>query len=258
MTTPTAQDAPPAGMPMPTPIPPDPNFPVTWADPMESMLHWEREQLHFAHPVSALTGELIPMVIAQALGPSLRKMGAPVQNLIARPYNTYVYMAAIPDFGLMEGVEERMKASVAQHGFTMYQHWLDTLQPEVEAMNQELITTNYAAMSDGEIGAFFERALQLFLRAWEIHFELMPGFYLAPAFKEACHGMFGFEGLEAYEMMQGLHNLSVESGSKLFHLANDAPAAVKDVIRLESSGAALAKLRTMPEGTAWQIGRAHV
>ena len=210
-------------MPMPTPIPLPENFPVTWDDPMESMLLWEQEQLHLPHAVTPLGGELAMMALGPNITAGLHDLGAPVEWVKFKVINGYIYSGAMPNFALIEGAEERVKAVVGERGFTMYDRWLDTYLPEIEAGSAEVLSWDLAAASNEALGRYVERTIELLVRAFYIHFQLFPGFYTASAFADACKGMLGISDLEAFEMIQGAENLSVTSGSKLWRLAHGAP-----------------------------------
>ncbi|OAI44563.1 hypothetical protein AYO38_00265 [bacterium SCGC AG-212-C10] len=238
---------------MPTPIPPRDDFPVTWQSPEEGFLLWEQEQLHFPHAMTPLSGQFICRVITSGLGGHLKKMGAPVAGVLGRRINTYIYQAVMPDFALIEGTEERMKATVAAHGFTMYQRWCDEFQGRVEALNESIRSFDYDGATDAELGRQFETVLAAVDEMWDIHFQLLPGFYTSVAFKGACAAMFGFEGLEAYEMIQGRMNKSVESGSKLYQLTKSASPAVRAVIEGNTSVAAMQQLAGSEEGRAFLV-----
>jgi pyruvate,water dikinase len=86
---------------------------------------------------------------------------------------------------------------------------------------------------------------------WDIHFELMPGFYLAAVFKEGCARLLGLSKLEAYEMMQGGFNMSVEAASTLWRLAHAAPAEVKETVASLPAREALVRLRESDAGRAF-------
>jgi pyruvate,water dikinase len=239
-------------MPMPTPIPLPADFPVKWDAPEEAMMLWEWEQQHLPLPLSPLAYDILGMCIFKNLAKGLRGMGAPISHALTKRVNTFAYITMVPDFALMEGVEERIKASVKDRGFTMYQTWLNTYLPEVDAANQKLIDFNFGAASDAELLSLTEWALKTMDRVWEIHFELMPGFYIATALKESCARLLGMEGLEAYELMQGGPNLSVESGSKMWQLAHAAPAPVKAIVGTNHAREAWDKLSATVEGQAFQ------
>lgn len=239
-------------MPMPTPIPLPENFPVTWDDPMESMLLWEQEQLHLPHAVTPLGGELAMMALGPNITAGLHDLGAPVEWVKFKVINGYIYSGAMPNFALIEGAEERVKAVVGERGFTMYDRWLDTYLPEIEAGSAEVLSWDLAAASNEALGRYVERTIELLVRAFYIHFQLFPGFYTASAFADACKGMLGISDLEAFEMIQGAENLSVTSGSKLWRLAHGAPLAVQAVIRgAGNSTEALTALGASGEGQAF-------
>ena len=99
--------------------------------------------------------------------------------------------------------------------------------------------------------AFIDETLPAVARMWEIHFLLMPGFGISAGFKKFCTHRLGLTPLEAFEMMQGAPNMSVESGSALWRLAHGAPATVQDVIASQSADDALSYLRETAEGRAF-------
>jgi pyruvate,water dikinase len=238
-------------LPAPTPIPLPPDFPVEWRAPQEQMLQWEWDQSHFPHPMTPLIVDLMEGAAAAGFAKGLRDLGAPIQAMVARRINTFLYYAFIPDLELLEGVEARVQRSVRERGFTAFQRWNEDLLPEVEAASRYLLAYDYAAASRAQLAELIEWLKGTVARMWEIHFSLLPGFYLAPVFKEACARLLGLTGLEAYEMMQGEPNLSVESGSKLWQLAQRAPLTVKQAIAELPADEALARLTESAEGRAF-------
>lgn len=236
---------------MPTPIPLPGDFPVTWESPAESMLLWEREQLHMPYPMSPLAAEIVCEGVGKGITQALRTLGAPIVEARLKRVNTYIFQSVIPDLTLVEGAAERVKETVGRIGFTMYERWNNEFLPEIDAINGRIVGFDYRNATLAQLGEMVDQTLRDVDRALEIHFQLLPGFYMAPAFKEFCRAALGFEGLEAYEMMQGAPNLSVESGSKLWRLAQDAPQSVKDIITRNSSTDALARLPETADGRAF-------
>jgi phosphohistidine swiveling domain-containing protein len=239
-----------SAMPPPSAIPLPPDFPVEWQSPEERMLLWEWDHSHFANQFSPLGGDLVPYA-APGFTAGLRACGLPLKAVLFRRINTYLYQAMVPDPELVEGTAERVQATVRERGFTIYRRWLAEYLPEVEAANRRLIDFGYAGASDAELAALLDWALERFTRMWEIHFLLMPGFYLAAVFKEACARLLDLPAMDAYEMMQGAPNLSVESGSRLWRLAHAAPAGVKETITALPAAAAHEQLGTTDEGRAF-------
>lgn len=241
-------------MPMPTPIPTPENFPVTWEAPEEAMLLWEQEQMHSPHSITPLSAQVNTEIIEPSLSRHGRGLGLPIQGTMTRRINTYIFRTAVPDFALIEGTEDRIKATVQERGFGMYARWESEFLPRIEALNQELRTFDYAGATDDELRVQFARMFEILAEEWDIHFTLLPGFLVSAAFKMFCAGIFGFAGLEAYEMMQGSWSMSVESGSKLWQLAQSAPPSVRQVIERQPSAAALAELESNAEGQTFLAG----
>jgi phosphohistidine swiveling domain-containing protein len=237
--------------PQSTPIPVPDDFPVHWESAEEPTLLWQWGNTHWPGPVSPLGMELVRRGLMPGLVKGLKGMGAPIRDIRVKQINTFCYQSMIIDPDLIPGSEERMQAAIRDRGFRIYQLWCEQWQPEVEAAIRRLRTFDYQNASDAELAELVEWTVATDIRMWEIHFELMPGFYLAPLFKEACQRLLGVSGLEAYEMMQGGFNLSVEASSKLWRLAHAAPAEVKETITALPAREALARLQETAAGRAF-------
>lgn len=238
-------------MPQPTPIPVPEHFPVQWQSPADELLLWQWGNTHFPGPISPLGMDLVLTTFRPGMDSGLKAMGTPILEVRFKQVNTFGYMSMVPDFDLIPVAEERMQAAIKERGFTIYQRWLDDWLPEVEAANTRLRGFDYQAATDAELAALLEWAIAADARMWEIHFELMPGFYLAPVFKEGCARLLGLSSLEAYEMMQGGSNMSVVSASKLWQLAHAAVPEVKETITSLPGTAALARLQQSDAGRAF-------
>jgi len=237
--------------PQPIPIPVPEDFPVRWDAPEEAQLLWMWNNTHFPGPVSPLGMDLMRLAVIPGLEKGLKAMGAPLREIRTKRVNTFCYVSMVLDPDLLPTAEERMQAAIRDRGFRIYQLWLEQWQPEVEAAIQRLRSFDYRGATDVQLADLVDWAVAADIRMWEIHFELMPGFYLAPLFKEACARLLGVNGLEAYEMMQGGFNLSVDASSRLWRLAHGAPAEVKEVISSLPAPQALARLRETDTGRAF-------
>jgi pyruvate,water dikinase len=235
---------------MPTPIPTPADFPVQWDSPEEQHLMWEWDHSHFAPAFSPLAGSMLQLAAPGFLN-GFRSSGAPIADVRFKRINTYIYQAFVPDFELIPTAEARVKEQVQQRGFTMFQTWENELQPRVERANQRILTTDLGALSDADLNEFLRWLTDTFAEMWQIHFEIMPGFYLAAVFKEACARLLGMTGLEVYEMIQGADNLSIQSGNRLWRLAHGAPEAVQQTITSLPAPEALERLRETEEGRAF-------
>lgn len=238
-------------IPQPTPIPAPPDFPVHWQSPEEELWLWQWANTHWPGPVSPLGMDLVRIALIPGLEKGLKAMQTPITGVGVRQINTFCYTSFPPDPDLIPGAEERMQAAIKERGFTIYRRWLDEWLPEVEALNQRLLDFDYATASDAELAALVEWTIAADMRVWEIHFELMPGFYLAPVFKEGCARLLGFTGLEAYEMMQGGFNMSVEAPSRLWRLVHAAPPEVRETVASLPAAQALARLGESESGRAF-------
>ncbi len=238
-------------MPQPSPIPAPADFPVGWQSADEEQQLWQWGNTHFPGPISPLGMELAQIALIPGMEKGLIGMGTPISAIRVRRINTFGYMTMVPAPELIPFAEERMQTAIKERGFTIYQRWLDEWQPEVEAANQRLLDFDYQSATDAELAALIDWAVATDKRMWIIHFELMPGFYLAAVFKEGCARLLGLPSLDAYEMMQGGFNMSVESSSKLWQLAHAADPAVKETIRSLPVAQAQARLQQSEAGRAF-------
>ena len=235
----------------PTSLPVPEDFPVTWEDPADVALSWTWDQMHTPHPISPLGRDLLVFAFSLGMTKGLRGSGLPIRERRACFVNTFFYEATILDPALLADTPARMQAIVRERGPGMYQRWLDEYLPEVEAANQQLLTFDYAGATDADLLTVIDETTQALERVWEIHFSLMPGFMLSMPFKQLCVGRLGLSALEAFELMQGAPNLSVESGSKLWQLAHGTPAAVREVIATQPAAEAYGRLQETEEGRAF-------
>jgi pyruvate,water dikinase len=234
--------------PQPTPIPVPDDFPVEWQSPEEAGFLWQWGNMHWPGPVSPLGMELTRRGLIPGLERGIKAIHTPITEVRVRQINTFCYTSLLPDFDAIPGAEERMQEAIRERGFNIYQRWLDDWLPEVEAANQRLLAFDYRGASNAELAALVDWVVATDFRMWEIHFELMPGFYLAPVFKEGCNRLLGLTGLEAYEMMQGGYNMSVESASKLWRLVHAAPPDVQQTIASLPAAESLQRLRNSQAG----------
>ena len=238
---------PPALQPLPTP----PDFPVEWQGPEEPLLLWQWANTHFPGPVSPLGWDLAQIAIAPGMEHGIKALGTPVREFRTRQLNTFAYMSLIPDLDLLPTAQEKMQAVIRERGFTTYQRWVEEWLPLIEADSQRLLDFDHQQASDAELAAFLDWTLDADARAWQIHFDLLPGFYLAAIFKEGCARLLDLPALDAYELMQGDANMSVEASSTLWRLAHTAPASVQETLRSLPSAEALERLGETEEGRAF-------
>ena len=237
--------------PQPTPIPVPEGFPVQWQTPDEESLLWQWSNSHFPGPVSPLGFELAATTLRPGMLAGLQAVGTPVSDLRNRRINTFAYSANVLDPERFAVAEERLQAAIKARGYTIYKTWLEQWQPEVEAANQRLLEFDYPNASDAELASFIDWTVATDARMWEIHFQLMPGFYLAAVFKLGCARLLDLPSLEAYEMMQGGFNMSVESASKLWRLVHGADPTVQQTLSSLPVAEAYAALQKSDAGRAF-------
>ena len=73
---------------------PTAEFPVTWDDPSEAELTWERDDMHMPHAVAPLTADYIS-VIGQGYGYCAMRFDAPLEFIAGSGTDTPISRCAV-------------------------------------------------------------------------------------------------------------------------------------------------------------------
>ena len=244
------------------PIPAPPGFPVAWERPDDDQRFWEQDRTHFPAPITRLDDSLMRTVYGEGFNRAAEQYGLPIRAH-ARRIGGYLYTSMAPHIPpeQMEAqgkiAEERINPSISGLGERWEREWL----PEIQRHLAEMRTFDLAGASMPELAAYLDRTMERTARLWEIHFELaFPMLLGLSLFDDFSRDLFGDEdAFQAYRLLQGFENKTLESNQKLWALSRKAVAeptvrqvfetlAVGEIVpALETSGpvrAILADLRT--------------
>src|SRR5918993_677194 len=209
------------------PIPAPPDFPVVWDDPDDERLFWTRDAMHFPNPVNVLEDEFL-VRIAQGNGfaRAFEAYDLPIR-LQARRINTYLYMAVAPIMAPpeeMEAMGERSREKLGDAMAQLNERWTGEFLPEIRQYLQDWDRFDLRDASMPELLAQLDETVARFRRLWEIHFTIVLPMSLAMSmFEEFYRDLFGSDGaFDAYRLLQGLDNKTVESGRELWRLSRQA------------------------------------
>jgi phosphohistidine swiveling domain-containing protein len=209
------------------PIPALPDFPVVWDDPDDERLFWTRDAMHFPNPVNVLEDEFL-VRIAQGNGfaRAFEAYDLPIR-LQARRINTYLYTAVAPIMAPpeeMEAMGERSREKLGNAMAQLNERWTGEFLPEIRQYLQDWDRFDLRDASMPELLAQLDETVARFRRLWEIHFTIVLPMSLAMSmFEEFYRDLFGSDGaFDAYRLLQGLDNKTVESGRELWRLSRQA------------------------------------
>ncbi len=209
------------------PIPVPPEFPVTWESPDDDRLFWARDTMHFPDQMNELEGELVTRVAhTHGFTRASEAYDMPIR-LQPRRINTYYYMAVAPVIvppeetkAMEERAREKLEDAMARLGET----WSGDYLPEIQEYLRDWDGFDLRSASMPELLSHLDETLTRFQRLWEIHFNVaFPMLMAVSIFEEFYSDLFDSEGaFDAYRLLQGLDNKTVESGRMLWRLSRRA------------------------------------
>src|SRR5262245_8181404 len=252
----------PPEQPAPAPVRVPPDFPVTWESPEAERLFWTIDRVHFPDPLTPLEYDVFTDCFERGFNPGFERYDVPLR-VACRRVNTYFYQAMIPlplppdeASALASRSEAALEAAMGRLDELWRERWL----PEVEEHLAYWEAFDLPNASLPALREHYEGTLRRARRMWVVHFEQTLPVYLALSlFGELYAGIFpGAGALDAYRLLQGLDNKTVQSGRALWRLSRDvlasptlravfARAASSEVVpalaRTAEGGAFLAELR---------------
>jgi hypothetical protein len=203
-----------------------PDFPVVWENPDDERLFWARDPMHFPKPVNALEDEfLIRLAQGYGFARAGEVYGMPVKMLVRR-INTYLYTAAAPAVPPeeMEAVGRRSQEKIEEAMARLGERWRGEYLPEIQDYLRDWDRFDLRGASMSELVAHLDGTVRRFRRVWEIHFTVvLPTMVAMSMFEEFYKDLFGSDGaFDAYRLLQGLDNKTVETGRELWRLSRQA------------------------------------
>jgi pyruvate,water dikinase len=211
-------------------------FPVIWADPADEALHWQHDAMHFPDPLAPMEAAMLEGTLAQGFMYGARAYDTPLERLEFRTINGYHYQSQIP----MTGTPDEMAAQGALAEASMRaalagldELWSETVLPQVREHVGLWESFDLEGATRAALVAHVDETWARLTRLWELHFVVVLPAYLAMSeFDEMYRGLFADAGpLDAYRLLEGLPNMTVEVGQALWQLSRVASAQpeVRDV-----------------------------
>ncbi len=236
-------------------IPTPPDFPVVWENPDDERLFWTRDAMHFPAPVNELEDEfLIRIAQENGFARATEAYGMPFR-LRPRLINHYLYTAVAPIMGSPEEMEAMGKRSQGKLGDAMArlgERWSGEFLPEIRQHLEYWDRFDLRGASMPELLVHLDETVTRFRRLWEIHFTVnFPMMLSISMFEEFYRDLFGSDGaFDAYRLLQGLDNKTVETGRELWRLSREAleMPEVRKVLEEDAAADVLPALEGSTEG----------
>jgi len=228
------------------------NFLVTWDDPDDANLFWTFDRMHQPAPITPMTGQYLEYMFADGFNRALQAYELPLR-MYTRRINTYQYNAVAP---LLRSDEElaaqgqRAEHNLAEAMQHLAENWEQHYLPEVKQhlAYWEAFDRSGSALPD--LLRHLDETIVRIRRVYEIHFLVYFPFVLAPSlFEELYCDLFGDEqALDAYGLLQGIDNKTLEADRALWQLSRTALAtpAVHDILRRLPAADVVGGLETAP------------
>lgn len=214
--------------PKPSPIPEPPDFPVTWQTPEDAQGFWLLERMHWPDPLPPLDYEVMRDAHEQFTW-AFENYGVPLQYDV-RYINYRWYFAVRPSIQDHEEIPVRMQAGTEQivaAASRLQELWTEEWLPEVKSHLAYWEAFDLESASMAELLEHLDETVSRHKRVWQIHFlQTFPVYMAIDEFDELYSDLFGNDkGLEAYRLLQGFENKTVEIGRTLWQLSREALAS---------------------------------
>jgi phosphohistidine swiveling domain-containing protein len=240
----------------PTRLPVPDDFPVEWEDPADADRFWEREVMHVPTQVTVLDDDLQKIAIEGGFNVGCETYDMPVRNTYRR-INTYVYQSIAPvshDPAVLQELGKRAEQKLGAAIGTQLERWQKESLPALERIYDAFAALDLDAAGP-ELAAQLDAAVDLLRQAWEIHFRtVFPVIVAMSLFQDVHDGLLGVEdGFEAYRLLQGQDNKSLQADRALSALGRSARArpAVLEVLERADPAEVREELAASEEGRAF-------
>jgi phosphohistidine swiveling domain-containing protein len=225
-------------------------FPVTWEDPSDARYAWTLERMHAPEPMTLADALAFKCAFDHGVTAAARAYGVPLRALTRR-INTYLYLALVPtNWRPAEDPNgtDRLGAAIGRLGDL----WDDEYLPEIKRHLQHWEALDPASSTLSQLIDALDDSVERTRRLYEIHFLIWLPFMAAISLFDDFYRdvLGGVSDFDAYRLLQGFDNKTVESGRALWQLSRRAlqVAPVRGVLEQEAAEAVTAALEELAVG----------
>jgi pyruvate,water dikinase len=175
-----------------------------------------------------------------------------------RIINTYCYcavtsVAASPE--QIEAMGQRAQAHLQDLAQRLGEFWEQEWLPEIKRHLAYFEALDLQGAAADELRAILEETIARFERLWQIHFRtVMPVYLPISIFEEFYRDLFGAETtFDAYRLLQGFDNKTIESDRALWQLSRSALASpvVRRILEEHAAADVISVMEQSSEGQAF-------
>jgi pyruvate,water dikinase len=236
----------------PSIIPTPPDFPVTWARPEDAQIFWMLDSMHFPDQMAALEFSVLDHAFYYGFNAAAAAYDAPIGAQLRR-INTFFYQAMGPLPLPPAELERRGHSSQERVGAVLARfatRWRDEWEPELADHVAYWRAFDLRAAPLPQLITHLDQTCRRIARAWEIHFEIaFPMLLGMSLFADLYADLFGSaHALDAYRLLQGFDNKSLEADRALWQLSRSAQATavVRDILTHCADVEVIAALECQP------------
>jgi phosphohistidine swiveling domain-containing protein len=233
-----------------------PSFPVKWEEPADASYSWMFDRLHAPEPMTLADGVAFKCAFDHGVTAAARAYGVPMRALTRR-INTYLYLALVPTSvpaAQRKTGQERLSVAIGR----IHELWNGEYLPEIKRHLQFWEALDPAGSTARQLVDGLDDSLDRTRRLYEIHFLIWFPFMAAISlFDDLYREVFGDHSeFDAYRLLQGFENKTVESGRALWQLSRQAleVAAVRQVLTQQPADLVAVALEATREGREF-LGR---
>jgi pyruvate,water dikinase len=225
----------------PQALPAPDDFPVELSGG-EEQLFWQRDRMHFPAQVLPLEAELVATGPGAGMTRAFRLYELPMRAMLTKVVHGYTYNASVPVIAPPEELEElgrraeaKMLPVIQRLRELWDREWLPEIRDHIDALEAVDLRTGSLA----ELVAGLDDARARLARLWDMHMEIvLPAYMAVSEFDEFYRDLFEGEGFDAFRLLQGHDNKTVEVGRDLWWLSRIALRSPEVVDVLEREAAA--------------------
>jgi phosphohistidine swiveling domain-containing protein len=230
-----------------------------WEQPDDAQKSWMQDRMHFPYPISRMDDDLTRLGLSDGLNRAHELYDIPAR-MTARRFWTYHYAAMAPlDLSPdeMQAMAARSEQKVGQVIAELGERWETVWLPALKSHLALFRSFDLAGASNAELMAHFEDAIERMRAIWLLHFEIaMPAYLAMSLFEEFYRELFSDESaFRPYQLLQGIDNKTVESGTALWRLSRKAAASstIRDIFVLYPPHDVMPALKSFTEGQDFLI-----
>ena len=233
------------------PLPPD--FPVTWENPQDQQLTWQRNPLHFPEPITPMT---FAFALHTGIDQPMEVYEMPIR-FRARRINSSYYQAVAPVVAPeeMAAQGERAQRNLETAMGKLGEMWSEEAVPELKSHLDYWKAYDLKNADSNELLAHFEDTIRRMKRMYEVHHKFtFPWLVAQSMFEDVFRELFpDVDPLNTYMMLGGFPNKSVEIEHALWDLSRKilASGTLREVFEKTVTDEVLQKLGTTDEGRSF-------